>query len=292
MVNEAGPPPRVRRREIAEADLPALVPLLTRGFPLRAPSYWSRGLRRMGERAVPEGCPRFGYLLEAEGAPVGVLLTLFQAEAGGDETRLRCNLSSWFVDPACRMHAPLLTAAAMRRRDVTYFNISPAPHTWATIEAQGFVAYARGQSLMVPVLGRQRETARVAAWAGAAAGSLPEAELLGDHAALGCIALLVEASDGPHPFLFMAMRARSGRLPLPLAQLVYCRSIAEFHRFAVPLGRALARRGFAGVVFDGDAPRDGPPGLSGLSRGRKYYRGPHPPRLGDLSYTERVILGA
>ena len=44
-----------------------------------------------------------------------------------------------------RMHAPLLIAAALKRRDVTYMNVSPAPHTWSTVEAQGFQAYASGQ---------------------------------------------------------------------------------------------------------------------------------------------------
>ena len=134
---------RVRRREIMDADLPGVVDVLLRGFPTRGRAHWERGLRRMGQRPALDGCPRYGFLLETGSGPVGVSLMLFDGGGAAGSARLRCNLSSWAVDPAFRMQAPLLVASALKRRDVTYTNISPAPHTWSTIEAQGFEAYAR-----------------------------------------------------------------------------------------------------------------------------------------------------
>lgn len=290
MVNEAQRP--VRRREVGDADIVGVVDLLMRGFPGRPRSYWERGLRRMGERPAIEGCPRYGFMLDAGAGPVGVALTLFGAEEPkGEEPRIRCNLSSWTVDPAYRMQAPLLVASALKRRDVTYINISPAPHTWPTIEAQGFAAYATEQSLVAPALSPVREPARAVsdpeAWR-----DLPEAPLLGDHAGYGCASLVVEAADGLHPFVFLPFRARSGRLRLPFMQLIFCRHLAEFSRFAGVIGRALLRHGALGVVLDGSPPAGGPPVLTRSARGRKYFKGPHPPRLGDLSYTERAIFGA
>ena len=288
MVNGASS--RVRRREIGEDDLPGVVDALVRGFPSRSRGYWNRGLGRMVDRPALDGCPRYGFLLEAEGRPVGVVLTLFDAPLVDGVPRIRCNLSSWTVDPAHRMQAPLLVASVLKRRDVTYTNISPAPHTWPTIEAQGFVAYAEGQTLVAPALSRGGEAARVVEGA-SAWRDLPEATLLDDHARYGCTCLVVQAADGPHPFAFLPFRARSGRLALPFMQLVYCRELAAVSRFAGVIGRHLLRRGTVALLVDGDPP---PPGLVPLRRfrrGRKYVKGPHPPRLGDLSYTERVIFG-
>lgn len=281
---------QVRRREIEAGDLAGVVDLLARGFPARPRLYWERGLRRMAERPAVDGCPRYGFLLEAGGRPVGVALMLFGTVGVGSGAAIRCNLSSWTVDPAFRVQAALLVASVLKRRDVTFTNISPAPHTWATIEAQGFRAYAEGQVLVAPALAPSAVTARVSAdpraW-----HHLPEAALLDDHRGYGCTCLCAEAADGIHPFVFLPFRARSGRLPLPFMQLVYARDIEDFSRFARPLGLWLLARGRLGVVMDGNNSPGGPPILRRLGRGRKYVKGPNPPRLGDLSYTERVIFG-
>ena len=66
---------KVRCREISERDIDAIVDLLTRGFAGRPSDYWRRGLRRQTGRKVPEGYPRYGYLLEVAGRPVGVTFT-------------------------------------------------------------------------------------------------------------------------------------------------------------------------------------------------------------------------
>ena len=287
MVNEE--PSRIRRREIVDADLGGVTDLLVRGFPARPPAYWQRGLRRMGERPAVAGYPRYGFLLESGARPVGVALMLFDARGEG-EARLRCNLSSWTVDPAFRMQASLLIASVLKRRDVTFVNLSAAPHTWATIEAQGFRAYADGQFVVAPALARDTEAGRAVAdrqaWRG-----LPEARLLDDHRGYGCLNLVVEAADGAHPFVFLPVRARSGRVPLPLHQLIFSRDLSDLWRFAGTLGRALLARGSIGVLVDGAPPPGGPPILRRHARGRSYFKGPHAPRLGDLSYTERVMFG-
>ena len=64
----------------------------------------------------------------------------------------RCNLSSWYVDPAFRAYATLLVSHALSHRDVTYLNVSAAPHTWPIIEAQGFARYCDGIFVAVPLL--------------------------------------------------------------------------------------------------------------------------------------------
>ena len=106
----------IRCREIGIADLDAVADLLTRGFARRSRDYWMDGLRRMSVREVPEGFPRFGYMLDHEGTPVGALLLIYTARDDGGGTSIRCNLSSWYVEPAFRSYAPMLTKVAQRHK--------------------------------------------------------------------------------------------------------------------------------------------------------------------------------
>jgi hypothetical protein len=46
----------------------------------------------------------------------------------------------------------MLVSRALRHKDVTYVNVSPAPHTRPIIEAQGFARYCDGIFVAVPML--------------------------------------------------------------------------------------------------------------------------------------------
>src|SRR5581483_3972580 len=140
------PEARLRVREIRETDLPAIAALLNRGFAFRSIDYWLRGLERHARRPRPPNYPAFGYCLDHGGAPVGVILLLFSEVRAGAEMVVRCNVSSWYVEPAFRAFAPLMVKVAIKEKNVTYFNITPAPHTWSSVEAQGFSVYCKGQS--------------------------------------------------------------------------------------------------------------------------------------------------
>ncbi len=287
--------PRVRCRQIGEADIEAVVGLLLQGFAGRSRRYWMRGFERQAARVLPSNVPRYGFMLESAGTPVGVVLLLYAALETGGEGRIRCNLSSWYVDPEFRSQASLLVFFALKHKHVTYINASAAPHTWPTVEAQGFRRYASGQFLSIPALngtvaGCRLHRVRPDLAAGRFA-SMPERDLLVEHAAMGCLSLVAETPDGLHPFVFLPVRIRAGRVPLPMRQLIYCRAIADYVRFAGPIGRFLLRRGIPIVVHDGNGPESGLVGHFRSPLGPKYFRGPEPPRLGDLAYTERVLFG-
>ena len=287
----SAPKPVIRCREIGEADLGAVADLLTRGFAGRSRDYWLEGLRRQATRAVPKDYPRFGYMLERDGAPVGVLLLLYTA----DGAKLRCNLSSWYVEPAYRNYAPLLTKIAQRHKHVTYFNISPARWTWPIIEAQGFVAYCKGLFFSIPLLSRARRDTRIEIVSGdvAAIDGLPahESDLLRRHAQFGCLSLVCRTADGAIPFILSPVRIRRGFLAPPAMQLIYCREVADFVASAGAIGKLLLRHGKIAVILDANGAVPGLAGLYTEARGRKYFRGPHVPRLGDLSDTELAIYG-
>jgi len=269
---------------------------LTRGFVGRSRDYWMQGLRRQAVREVPNGYPRFGYMLDHDGAVAGVLLLLYTARNDGGVPTIQCNLSSWYVDPAFRNYAPLLTKIAQRHKEVTYLNISPATWTWPIIEAQGFSSYCSGLFFSIPVLSRVAPgmaVETITPGTKAVDGlSVSEVELLTRHARYGCLSLVCRAPGGePLPFILSPMRIRRGLIAPPAMQLIYCRDIAEFTACAGSIGRVLLRHGKVSVILDANGPVAGLTGIFSRARGRKYFKGPHRPRLADLTDTELVLYG-
>ena len=288
--------PQIRCREISEADLEGIAELLARGFYGRSRDYWLQGLRRQAAREVPTGYPRFGYMLDHEGRPAGVLLLIYSRREADGESAIHCNLSSWYVEPAFRNYAPMLTSVAQRHKDVSYFNISPAHWTWPIIEAQGFRTYCNGLFFSFPVLSRNVRGATVEMVSSdtKSIAGLPaaDAELLVRHAACGCISMVCRNSDGAFPFVFLPMRIRRGWISPPAMQLIYCRDISEYVACAGALGRALLlRQGKISVLLDANGDVPGLTGFYTEKRGRKYFKGPHRPRLADLTDTELVLYG-
>jgi hypothetical protein len=287
---------KLRCREIADTDLDAVAELLTRGFAGRSREYWLQGLLRQAARQVPNGYPRFGYMLDHDGRPVGVLLLLYSARGIGAEAEIQCNLSSWYVEPAFRNYAPLLTKIAQRHKEVTYLNISPATWTWPIIETQGFTSYCSGLFFSIPAVSRPAPGMTVETIAPDTRSieglSDIEVELLTRHARYGCLSLVCRTPDrGAFPFILLPMRIRRGWIAPPAMQLVYCRDIAEYVQCAGAIGRALIRHGKISVILDANGPVQGLTGFYSSARGRKYFKGPHAPRLADLTDTELVLYG-
>ena len=287
--------PMIRCREIAEGDLDAIADLLTRGFVGRPRDYWMTGLQRQATRDAPTGYPRFGYMLDHEGAPVGVLLLIYTDRGDGGTSEIRCNLSSWYVEPAFRNYAPMLTKLAQRLKEVTYVNISPARWTWPIIEAQGFRAYCRGLFFSLPLLSRTSSDTRAEIISAntATVDGLPagEAKLLIRHARNGCLSLVVQTARGAMPFVLQPVRIRRGFVAPPAMQLIYCRAVSDYLACAGAIGRVLLARGKISVILDANGRVPGLIGIYTERRGRKYFKGPVKPRLCDLSDTELVIYG-
>jgi hypothetical protein len=284
--------PSVVCREINPADLPQVVELLTRGFPAqRRRGFWAQAVQRLAERKPPSGLPRFGYALESGGVLVGVLLVIASQVPDGQGTILRCNVSSWYVEPSFRPFGTLLERRALRHRQATYLNVTAAPHTQPGLIAQGYVPYASGRLVAVPALSFGGPRVEITPATGSlTAGhglSAAEVDLLLDHARWGCISVLCICEGKRFPFVFAPRRRYA---VVPFAYLVYCRDLDSFVRCAGPLGRFLALRGLPLVAIDTDGPL---PGVPGLYQGGypKYYKGGQAPRAGDLAYTERGVFG-
>ena len=235
---------KTRCREIASGDVDAVADLLTRGFPGRSRSYWLAGLRRQSVRTIPNGYPRYGYLLEAAGAIVGVLLLMYTETAGAGDPALTCNVASWYVDPQFRNQASLLSGIALKHKHVTYLNVTPAPPTWPILQAQGYKRYCNGLFFAVPALSRGGGRSPISA-SSIKPDDLPasEFELLQRHVSYGCLSLVCRTPQGTTPFVLAPFRIRQGRIGLPAMQLIWCRSVDDFAACAGAVGRFLTMRG-------------------------------------------------
>lgn len=282
------PAKRARCREIATADLDDVIALLVKGFPDRSDAFWRRALYRLVDHPTPTGTPRYGHLLDCNGAIVGALLQISTNVSENGVPKRRVNLGSWYVDPEFRGSGMLLPVRALKPKDCTYWNMSPAPHTLPVMDRLGFTRYCRGHFLSLPLLNRPVGGAKVQRVTGDATEGLDSDThaLMAAHRDYGCISVVCRHGTETYPFLFIPRKRGFMRY----AELIYCRKRSDFVRFAGTLGRYLALRGMPMVVLDSNNPVRGIAGKFVDNR-PKYFKGPDRPRLWDLAYTEVPIFG-
>jgi hypothetical protein len=281
----------LRCRQIEERDIEAVASLLANGFRTHDRQFWLQAFVQLRRHATPAGLPKYGYLLESDGRVVGAVLLICSLVRAGEADMPRCNLSSWYVDPEFRAYAPMLVARALRHKDVTYVNVSPAPHTRPIIEAHGFSRYCDGIFVAMPALSRCGGE-KVKLYDGTRTPKVSfdphDRDVLLQHAALGCVSLWCATPERAYPFVF---RRRFVRKIVPCAQLIYCSDVADFVRFSGAIGRRLALRGLPFVIIDANAPIEGLVGWYSDGNMPKYFKGPQRPRLGDLAYSEHAVMG-
>ena len=253
--------------------------MLTDGFRIHPHEFWNKSLARIAARPAVEDMSRIGYTLETEAGLVGVILTLWSRR--GDA--LVCALSSWYVDrPYRRSHAASLPITATGIEGPLYLNTSPTDHTRKSMASMGWTQYNFGRSVAFPVL----------AWGGGKVSedipeNLPDRDLLEDHRAWGCVSLVCRKEGAVFPFVFRARKVSP--LQLPIMELIYCRDTADFERCGAALGRWFLRRGSLGFILDGKV--KGMPSIYAEGKEPRLYKGPRKPRLNDLAYTEKVLVG-
>jgi hypothetical protein len=288
--NRASTVPRLRCREIKEADLSPLIDLLTAGYQLADRNFWRQRIDRLSRYSPPPGFPKFGYLLDCDNSPVGVIFTVFSSYVADKKTKVRCYLANWFVEPNYRSYAIMLAAHAAKNRDVTYRIGTPSGHSLPILLALGYQKYCDGRFISLPALSWRSERVRVERFdphrPGSAGITSAEDKIFVSHAEYGCIGLKCLAAGREYPFVFQPRR--KGGL-VPFARLVYCRDMDDFVRFAGSLGRFLLARGFPLVVLDTNGPVSG---LIGKYSDKfpKYFKGVDQPTLADSAYSARVIF--
>jgi hypothetical protein len=274
-------------REITEDDLPAIVALLTEGFPRRRPGYWRRGLENMRHLPHIPGYPRYGYLLEENGAAQGVLLVLGSLING---TAARANASAWYVREDFRTKAGILYRSAITEADGLHVNFSPATHVVRITRAFGFRPYTEGVCLIDASAALRRSHGwRLTRYVPQLRGDLPAltADLAERHVRYGCTVLLLD--NGTAPVELVVYRLKLIKGVIPCAQLLHG---TPEHVLAAcgPLMRHLLTRGlFLALVDIGETTK-----TFGFRRfpGRnvRYAKG-GTPEIGDLLDSEYALFG-
>ena len=274
-------------REITDDDLDAVRELLVEGFPLRSRDYWSQGLANLGSLPRVDGFPRYGYVVDADGAPQGVLLTI-TSDHGAQG--MRTHFSSWYVREGYRQFALLLFREALELENTTFVNPSPADHILAILKRFGFEPYTGGMVMLDLRTAMRRRSSRGAVQRlgiGDLAGlSEPERRLAEDHLRMGCDVLRLE-TEGRAGLLIH--RRKWIKRAMPSSQVIFADPDLLLE-LAGPVMRALASHGSLLALCDVDQVR-APASGRVVQRGVRYFKGAEAPAVGDLSYSELAIFG-
>jgi hypothetical protein len=182
----------------------------------------------------------------------------------------------------------MLAAYALRHKEVTYI-VAACKDVIPLLEAQGYRKFSSGRIMACPVLSFKLSGADVDIVSPEDPRAvLPkhDAEMLVNHAALGCISLVCNFKGNSFPFVFLPRR-RAG--VIRFARLIYCRELDDLVRFCRPLGRFLLRFGYPLIVIDANGPIRGIPGIY-FDDFPKYIKGPDWLRVEDVAYSTRVIF--
>lgn len=285
------PKERVRCRPIAEGDLDAVAVLLAEGFRGRSRQAFRAGLERLTHRDVPTSAQRYGYCLDTGSRIVGAIVLIASARTVDGKPTIFCNVSSWYVIPDFRAYAQLLVSVALRNKDFTYTNVTPAPHTWDIVERQGYTRYCSGLFFAAAILAKPRAGAVIERFGKPDHSALPDFGMLKRHHDLGCDVVAAREGERLSGFVFRRYRIRSGRLALPAMFVLHTPDREQLVALSGNFGRYFMRKAAPFLVMDADGPVPGLTGVYTERRGRKYYRGPHRPALCDLADTEYAVFG-
>jgi hypothetical protein len=279
---------RLSVRDIDTSDLEAVAKFLGEGIGFRS-EYFLHLFQVLEKHSTPAGYPKYGQIFESDGTIVGAIILIYSVVHSEAGPRVRCHVTGWSVKPDFRPYAALFFSRELKRKDVTYLNLSAqgTPAARRVIEAQGFTKYTSGQyvAIVAKLVGSGGARIVKSNESPNAPFEPFEQELLKIHASYGCICFWCETPERAYPFVF---RQRLFKRVIPGVQLIYCRDMNDLRRFAGPIGRFLALRGRLLGRFDSDGPIPGMIGRFREGTECRYYKGSRP-RLGDLAYTQAAM---
>ena len=259
----------VNIREIGAKDLDAIHELLCEGFPRRTPEYWRSAIQCLSERALVPECHRYGYLLEADRQPQGVLLVLNAIV----DSSIRSNLSSWYVRQPFRFLATRMVQVATRPNGGVYLDLSPAAKVLPIVKALGFKPYSDGTLFFTPrLLLSSAPGARVTDWCKEG----------------NCDGFYLEDRLGRIKVLY---RIKTLKKAIPAARFVY----GDPKRLSAAGGavaRALLKKGIPVAMADAPVGFVPPRGIIHMpQREIRYSKHGIPPKVGDLRESEIALFG-
>ena len=144
----------VQIRKATPHDEVNIIELLKKFYP--ATEYWRRIFLPRPWK-IENDFP--GYVVTTEDNIVGFLGTLFSEQQTSQGTATLGNLTSWYIEPEYRQHSMALFFEAMKLPNVTWTNLTSAPHVYAWLSRAGFKTLEdkRTYILPIPAFSRQKQ---------------------------------------------------------------------------------------------------------------------------------------
>lgn len=167
--------------------------------------------------------PDHGFVLLDGERLAGYISTIYSDREINGRMERFCNLSSWYVEPACRNHSLKLLSACHRDRELTFTNITARPQVQKISAALRYRQLGRYKLFTPPLaqlpgLGRAKAADLIADPA-RIRERLPEHQrrLLDDHLATPCRHLLIEEGSR----LCYVVSNRRVKQRVPFTELLY-----------------------------------------------------------------------
>ncbi|ARP99711.1 hypothetical protein [Pseudorhodoplanes sinuspersici] len=277
-------------RPIGFQSLDEAMPVLARGFPAAPRSFWESGLARLKRYGATDSTKRTGYLLQAEGNDVGVILAIPSAREQDGQRYPVVNLSSWYIDERHRWRGPRMLQQVVSCETTLYTDLTPTEPVRAMIGRFGFRNWTEGTLIfMLPFQAlKPARKANVVPWHKLPSDAFAPAirRMLDDHAALGCTPAGLWDGERLHPLIF----SRTQRRGVPIARLIYAesRSLVKTHMGAI--ARFLLREKFLLMAMNANAQERVAGSFFTGWPAPAFFKGKTAPPECDLAYSEFVFL--
>jgi hypothetical protein len=278
-------------RPISFEALNTTLPILSRGFPALRRDAWSAGLARLHRYGERSAHARAGYLLEANGREVGIILTIpSMREDGGAAGQPVVNLSSWYIEPDQRWRAPRMLQSVLTCNATLYTDLTPSPPVRAMIGRLGFRGWTEGTLLFALALFALRS-------AGVShvvplrdlppdAFPAPTRRMLDEHAGFDCLCGGLWDGNALHPVIFSRKVYRG----IPLARLIFTDARAIVLAHIAAISRFLLREKFLLLAVNADRSERIAGSVFTQRTAPTFYKGPSAPAQCDFAYSEFAFL--
>ena len=277
-------------RPIDFQSLDEALPVLVRGFPAAPRVFWESSLARLKQYGATDPRARTGYLLQADGNDVGVILAIPSTREIGGQSCPVVNLSSWYIDERHRWRGPRMLQQVVSSATTLYTDLTPTKPVRAMIGRFGFRNWTEGTLIfMLPLVAlKAAKNAHVFPLHKLPSDTFTSSirRMLDDHAALGCIAAGLWDGDSLHPLIF----SRTKRAGVPIARLIYAQSRALVIAHLGAIARFLLREKLLLMAMNADAQDRVAGSFFTDWPAPAFLKGKVTPPQCDLAYCEYVFL--
>ena len=278
-------------RPITREENAVATALLAEGFPALAETTWKDSLARIFDYVEARGERSVGSIVTSSRGDLGICLAIpATRHAFAQSPSSVINLACFYMRPGQEWRTPLVLKRLMAEASANYLDVTASPVMRELNRKLGFVDQAGGMVIvpLLPAALRRSPGVRIHARDSAPATQLESRlhELLSAHAALGCVALVVEWQGGLHP-LILAPGRRKG---VAGARVILAPSRALLREAAGALARHLLPRGYLFMDFDADSKEGFPLSLFWTRSPPVQVLGAHDAEIIDLTFSELVFI--